>query len=130
MPQGADRHRPCPAAQRASAGSISSLSSRASRGSSRRTTLAGIGGSTTLLQRLRERIGVDDIDVRTDDETGDTSVSVGKYLNDRTYLSIEKGSQPGSGKAVIDLNIGGIKLRGEASDSGETGGGIFYEREY
>ena len=92
--------------------------------------LAGIGGSTTLLQRLRERIGVDDIDVRTDDETGDTSVSVGKYLNDRTYLSIEKGSQPGSGKAVIDLNIGGIKLRGEASDSGETGGGIFYEREY
>ncbi|MBO6902374.1 MAG: translocation/assembly module TamB domain-containing protein [Rhizobiaceae bacterium] len=92
--------------------------------------LAGIGGSTTLLQRLRDRIGVDDIDVRTDEETGDTSVSVGKYLNDRTYLSIEKGSQPGSGKAVIDLNIGGIKLRGEASDSGETGGGIFYEREY
>ncbi|GAB5507535.1 MAG: hypothetical protein Rhirs2KO_26980 [Rhizobiaceae bacterium] len=92
--------------------------------------LAGIGGSTTLLQRLRERVGVDDIDVRTDEETGDTSVSVGKYLNDRTYLSIEKGSQPGSGKAVIDLNIGGIKLRGEASDSGETGGGIFYEREY
>jgi translocation and assembly module TamB len=93
--------------------------------------LAGIGGSTTLLQRLRERIGVDDLDVRTDDETGDTAVSVGKYLNDRTYLSIEKGAQPGSGKATIDLNVGGgIKLRGEASDSGETGGGIFYEKEY
>ncbi len=93
--------------------------------------LAGIGGSTTLLQRVRERIGVDDIDVRTDEETGDTSVSVGKYLNDRTYLSIEKGAQPGSGKATIDLDIGGgIKLRGEASDSGETGGGIFYEKEY
>jgi translocation and assembly module TamB len=93
--------------------------------------LAGIGGSTTLLQRLRERLGVDDLDVRTDEETGDTSVSVGKYLNDRTYLSIEKGAQPGSGKAKIDLDIGGgVKLRGEASDSGETGAGIFYEREY
>lgn len=93
--------------------------------------LTGIGGSTTLLQGLRERIGVDDIDVRTDDETGDTAVSVGKYLNDRTYLSIEKGAQPGSGKARIDLDIGGgVKLRGEASDSGETGGGIFYEKEY
>ncbi|MEX0953961.1 MAG: translocation/assembly module TamB domain-containing protein [Rhizobiaceae bacterium] len=93
--------------------------------------LAGIGGSTTLLQRLRERIGVDDIDVSTDEETGDTSVSVGKYLNDRTYLSVEKGAQPGSGKATIDLDIGGgVKLRGEASDSGGTGGGIFYEKEY
>jgi translocation and assembly module TamB len=93
--------------------------------------LAGIGGSTTLLQDLRDRIGVDDIDVRTDEETGDTSVSVGKYLNDRTYLSVEKGAQPGSGKATIDLDIGGgVKLRGEASDSGETGGGIFYEKEY
>ncbi|MBO6716916.1 MAG: translocation/assembly module TamB [Rhizobiaceae bacterium] len=93
--------------------------------------LAGIGGSTTLLQRLRERVGVDDLDVRTDEETGDTSVSVGKYLNDRTYLSIERGSQPGSGKATIDLDIGGgVRLRGEASDGGETGAGIFYEREY
>jgi translocation and assembly module TamB len=69
--------------------------------------------------------------VRTDEATGDTAVSVGKYLNDRTYLSIEKGAQPGSGKATIDLDIGGgIKLRGEASDGGETGGGIFYEKEY
>jgi translocation and assembly module TamB len=93
--------------------------------------LAGIGGSTSFLERLRERIGVDDIDVRTDDETGDTSVAVGKYLNDRTYLTLEKGSQPGSGKATIDLDVGGgVKLRGEANDAGQTRGGIFYEREY
>lgn len=93
--------------------------------------LAGIGGSTSFLERLRERIGVDDIDVKTNDETGDTSVAVGKYLNDRTYLSIEKGAQPGSGKATIDLNVGGgVKLRGEATDGGTARGGIFYEREY
>lgn len=93
--------------------------------------LAGVGGSTSLLDNLQGKLGVDDIDVKTDEETGDTSVSVGKYLNDRTYLSIEKGSQPGSGKAAIDLNVGkGVKLRGEATDSGETKGGIFFEREY
>ena len=93
--------------------------------------LAGVGGSTSLLDNLQGQLGVDDIDVKTDEETGDTSVSVGKYLNDRTYLSIEKGSQPGSGKAAIDLNVGrGVKLRGEATDSGETKGGIFFEREY
>ncbi len=94
-------------------------------------SLAGVGGSTSLLDKLRAATGVDDIDVKQDDKTGDTSVAVGKYLNDKTYLSIEKGSSAGSGKATIDLDVGkGIKLRGEASESGETKGGIFYEKEY
>ncbi|CCV14883.1 translocation/assembly module TamB domain-containing protein [Mesorhizobium sp. STM 4661] len=92
--------------------------------------LAGIGGSTSLLQNLRSAIGVDDLDVTTDDEGG-TAVSAGKYLNDRTYVTIQKGDKPGSGKATIDLNVGrGVKLRGEANDAGEAKGGIFYEREY
>lgn len=92
--------------------------------------LAGVGGSTSLLQNLRNAIGVDDLDVTTD-EKGGTAVTAGKYLNDRTYLSIQKGEKPGSGKAHIDLDVGrGVKLRGEASDAGEAKGGIFYEREY
>ncbi|AMS41668.1 hypothetical protein AA2016_2743 [Aminobacter aminovorans] len=92
--------------------------------------MAGIGGSTSLLSSLRATLGVDDLDIKTN-EQGDTSVAVGKYLNDRTYLSIEAGDQPGSGKATIDLNVGrGVKLRGQATDSGEAKGGIFYEKEY
>ncbi|CCV07869.1 conserved exported hypothetical protein [Mesorhizobium metallidurans STM 2683] len=92
--------------------------------------LAGIGGSTSLLENLRSAIGVDDLDVTTDDKGG-TAVSAGKYLNDRTYVTIQKGDKPGSGKATIDLNVGrGVKLRGEANDAGEAKGGIFYEREY
>lgn len=92
--------------------------------------LAGVGGSTSLLQNLRNAIGIDDLDVTTDDQGG-TAVSAGKYLNDRTYLSLEKGEKPGSGKARIDLDVGrGLKLRGEASDAGEAKGGIFFEREY
>lgn len=93
-------------------------------------SLAGIGGSTSLLQSLRSQIGVDDLDIRTN-EDGSTSVSAGKYLNDRTYFSLEKGEKAGSGKATIDLDIGrGVKLRGEANDGGEAKGGIFFEREY
>ncbi|GLS40934.1 translocation/assembly module TamB [Mesorhizobium tianshanense] len=92
--------------------------------------LAGVGGSTSLLQNLRGAIGVDDLDVTTDDEGG-TAVSAGKYLNDRTYVTIQKGDKPGSGKAAIDLDVGrGVKLRGEATDAGEAKGGVFYEREY
>ncbi len=92
--------------------------------------LAGVGGSTSLLENLRSAIGVDDLDVNTD-SGGGTSVSAGKYLNDRTYVTIQKGDKPGSGKATIDLNVGrGVKLRGEANDLGEAKGGIFYEKEY
>ncbi len=93
-------------------------------------TIAGIGGSTSLLSSLRATLGVDDLDIRTNDK-GETSISVGKYLNNRTYFSVEKGNQLGSGKATIDLNVGrGIKLRGQATDSSEAKGGIFYQKEY
>jgi len=91
---------------------------------------AGVGGSTSLLNSLRSQLGVDDLDVKTDAQ-GNTAVSAGKYLNERTYITIEKGDRAGSGRAKIDLDIGrGVKLRGEASDGGEAKGGIFYEREY
>ncbi|RWO57396.1 MAG: translocation/assembly module TamB [Mesorhizobium sp.] len=92
--------------------------------------LAGIGGSTSLLQNLRSAIGIDDLEVITDEEGG-TAVSAGKYLNDRTYVTIQKGDRPGSGKATVDLDVGrGVKLRGETTDAGEAKGGVFYEREY
>jgi translocation and assembly module TamB len=92
-------------------------------------SLAG-GGSSSLLQDLRSKIGVDDLDIQTN-EDGSTSISAGKYLNDRTYLSLEKGDKAGSGRARIDLDVGrGLKLRGEASEDGEAKGGIFFEREY
>jgi len=93
--------------------------------------LTGAVNGGGVLEQLRRATGVDDIDVRTDEDTGATSLGVGKYLNDRTYLGIEGGSSAGSSKATIDLDIGkGIKLRGEASSDGGTKGGIFYEREY
>jgi len=93
--------------------------------------LTGAVSGGGLVEKLRRATGVDDIDVRTDEETGDTSVGVGKYLNDRTYLGIESGGSAGAGKARIDLDIGrGIKLRGEAGTDGQTKGGIFFEREY
>nr|WP_246041468.1 translocation/assembly module TamB domain-containing protein [Peteryoungia ipomoeae] len=89
--------------------------------------LAG-GRGTSLFQALRTTLGIDDLDISTD-ETGQTTISAGKYLNDRTYFELQ---QTGSGdaKAVINLDVGrGVKLKGEAGGSG-AGGGIFYEKEY
>ena len=92
--------------------------------------IAGVGGPTSLLETLRSKTGIDDLDVKTDAE-GNAAVSAGKYLNDRTYVTIEKGEKAGSGKATIDLDVGrGLKLRGEAGEDGKAKGGIFFEKEY
>ncbi|MBL0374817.1 translocation/assembly module TamB domain-containing protein [Rhizobium sp. KVB221] len=92
-------------------------------------TLAG-GQSNSLFNKLRQGLGVDDLDVGTD-ENGKTNVSAGKYLNKRTYLELKQGSDSNSSKAAINLDIGkGVKLRTEAGADGSTATGIFYEKEY
>lgn len=90
--------------------------------------LAG-GGDNSLLQSLRSSLGVDDLDIKTD-ESGQTSVSIGRRLNNRTYLQLEQGGRDGGARATINLDIGrGVKLKGSAGSDGGSGG-IFYEKEY
>jgi translocation and assembly module TamB len=91
--------------------------------------LAG-GRKSSLFESLRKGLGVDDLDVTTDEE-GNSSVKAGKYLNNRTYLEVQQGKDPGTGKAVINLDIGkGVKLQGGASSDGTGSAGIVYEKEY
>ncbi|HCL67578.1 MAG TPA: translocation/assembly module TamB [Rhizobium sp.] len=87
------------------------------------------GGKTSLFGTLRNAIGIDDLDITTD-EKGQAQFSAGKYLNNRTYLELEQGVD-GKGKAIINLDIGrGVKLKGQADGDGSGGAGIFYEKEY
>ncbi|MCJ9672037.1 translocation/assembly module TamB domain-containing protein, partial [Neorhizobium sp. SHOUNA12B] len=89
--------------------------------------LAG-GGSTSLLETLRNNLGVDDLDINTD-ATGQTTVSVGRYINNRTYIQVEQGGEGGA-EATINLDVGrGVKLKAGAGTEGGKAG-IFYEREY
>ncbi len=88
------------------------------------------GGTGSLFDKLRSGLGVDDLDILTDD-TGNTEVKAGKYINDRTYLEIQQGGSDGSGKATINLDIGaGVKLQGGVGSNGSGNAGIFYEKEY
>lgn len=87
--------------------------------------LAGVGGSTGLLENLRAQLGVDDLDLKTNAD-GQTSVGVGKYINDNTYLGVDS-----SGRVSIDLELGkGLKARGAVSATGGGEVGVFYENEY
>ena len=96
--------------------------------------LAQLGGadqSGGVLGRLRGLAGLADIDVNTDNPDGSTSIGIGRYINDRTYLNVEQGLGGGSGRVTIDLDItDNLKARGEADTDGNSKAGLFYERDY
>ncbi len=93
-------------------------------------TLNGSNSGPGLLDRLRAASGLDDVDIKTN-EKGETTVGVGAYLNDRTYINVEKGAGAGSGKVTIDLNItDNITARGETTEDGKTKAGVFFEQDY
>jgi translocation and assembly module TamB len=90
--------------------------------------LAG-GSNTSLLGNLRGATGLDDLDVVTDSE-GNAAVRAGRYISDNVYLGVEAGAG-GSTKGTINLDITeDLKARGSVASDGDTGLGIFYEKDY
>jgi len=88
-----------------------------------------LAGGDGVAEDLRERSGLDDFDVSTD-ETGATGVSAGRYINENIYTDVEVDS---TGKSQINLNLSvspSVTLRGSASSEGGTGFGVFFERDY
>jgi len=92
------------------------------------STLAGRGGQG-MVGRLRQGFGLDDLDLRTDDNGG-AAVTAGKYLAKNVYTEVVVGSE---GKSEIHLNLDvsdSITVRGRASNDGTTGLGVFFEKDY
>ena len=91
-------------------------------------TLAGRGG-IGIVGRLREGFGLDDLDVQTG-ANGGATVRAGKYLSENVYSQIEVDDK---GQSQINLNLDvtdSITLRGRTGTTGETGLGIFFEKDY
>ncbi|WP_114286552.1 translocation/assembly module TamB domain-containing protein [Candidatus Halocynthiibacter alkanivorans] len=87
------------------------------------------GGRGGLVSRLRQSFGLDDLDLSTDTE-GNTALRVGKYLSDNIYTDITVDQ---TGKSEINLNLDlsdSVSVKGRLGDSGDTGIGIFFERDY
>lgn len=90
--------------------------------------LAG-GSNTSLLGSLRNTTGLDELDIVTDSE-GNLGVRAGRYIQENIYLGVETGAS-GNAKATINLDITEhLRLRGSTDTEGDSGGGIFYERDY
>ncbi|WP_254684975.1 translocation/assembly module TamB domain-containing protein [Tateyamaria omphalii] len=91
-------------------------------------SLAGAGGEG-IVSQLRGSFGLDDLDVASD-EDGNTAVRAGRYLSENVYTDVTVGGADGP---EVSLNIDltpNITARGSVSGDGNTGIGIFIERDY
>ncbi len=90
--------------------------------------LAGRGG-VGLVGNLRRTFGLDDFDVTTTDD-GNAALKAGKYISDNVYTEIEVDQD---GKSQINLNLDvreGVTVKGTLGADGETGIGVYLERDY
>lgn len=91
-------------------------------------TLAGRGGEG-VISKLRQGIGVDNLDVKTNADSG-AELTAGKYISKNAYTEVTVGQD---GKSKINLNLDltdSITLRGSAGAEGQTGIGVFLEKDY
>lgn len=90
--------------------------------------LTGTGGAG-IVDRLRDQVGLDDLDLATDDQ-GNVSVRAGKYLSENLYTDVEVN---GEGQTRLNLNLDiteEIRARGSVNSEGNSSIGIFFERDY
>lgn len=90
--------------------------------------LAGRGG-LGLVGNLRRTFGLDDLDVTTT-EDGSAALKAGKYISDNVYTEIEVDQD---GKSKINLNLDireGLTVKGSLGADGDTGIGIYLEKDY
>ncbi|MCM2561717.1 translocation/assembly module TamB domain-containing protein [Lutimaribacter sp. EGI FJ00015] len=90
--------------------------------------LSGHGGAG-LTGQLRETLSLDDFDVSTDD-SGNVQARAGKYLSENIYSDVVVN---GEGETDINLNLEvspNITVRGRLGSDGDTGLGVYYERDY
>ena len=87
------------------------------------------GGGPGILGTFRSELGLDDLDVTTTDD-GATEVSAGSYISDNVYSEITADSE---GRQQIELNLDvsrNVTVRGRAGSDGNTGLGVFFEKDY
>ncbi len=91
--------------------------------------LSGRGGALGLVSGLREGLGLDDLDI-TSNEEGVLALRAGRYLTDNVYTDLSIDEQ---GQTEINLNLDvtdDVTVKGRVNAEGRSGLGLFFERDY
>ena len=92
-------------------------------------SLATLGRSGGASDKVREATGVDTVDIGTD-SSGAGQVGAGTYLTEDIYTDFTVNTK---GDTTVNLNFDltdSITVKGSVDNAGETGVGLFFERDY
>lgn len=94
--------------------------------------LRGGGSAFDLTGETRRILRVDQVDVRTaDEQSGETSITLGKYISDRIYVEVERGIGAEGGRATVEVELTPtLRLETEAGANADTGIGIIWTRDF
>jgi translocation and assembly module TamB len=88
------------------------------------------GGGIDLVGRLRQKIGLDVLDVVGED-LDEGAVRAGTYVRDDIYVEVERGLAEGTGRARVEVEVTrNFHLETEVVESGGGGVGIKWRYDY
>ncbi|MCB4771751.1 translocation/assembly module TamB domain-containing protein [Ancylobacter sp. Lp-2] len=94
-------------------------------------TVAQFSGGGGVLNDVRRSLGVDSLELGTDDAGTGGQVGVGRRLNDNIYLGVRQGTSANSSKVTVDIDVTkNIRLQGATSAGGSAEVGIGAQWDY
>jgi translocation and assembly module TamB len=87
------------------------------------------GTGFNVMSRTQEALGVDNIDIKRDEEG--TSVGVGKYVLENVYIEVDKGVENQEDKVRVEIELTpSIGIESEAGTNAEGGVGLYWKKDY
>ena len=87
------------------------------------------GSGFSVVDNVRERLGLDNLDVVIDDD-GEIGVTAGKYVTRDVYADVTLDEE---GQAEVSITVDltdDLTVRGSVNNEGESGLGVFFVRDY
>jgi len=94
-------------------------------------TLSGKGGAG-IVDKVRQAVGVDVLNVESGGGDGKgASLKAGKYLTDDVFLSVTQGTEPGSQKVGVEVQVTpNITLQSDVSGEADGNVGVNWKWDY
>jgi len=93
-------------------------------------TLATGEAGPGVMDQIRSLVGVDDIQVTRDDE-GELQFGLGRYVHERVYMQVKKGTAPGTDQVAVEIELTPrISLEGSMETDADGGVFLFWKRDY
>lgn len=93
--------------------------------------IAQYSGGGTALNNLRRALGVDSLDIGTNEAGTGGQIGIGRRLNDNIYLGVRQGTTANSSKVTVDVDVTrNIRLQGATGANGAAEVGIGAQWDY